>query len=286
MRQIACALGIAILMTTAAGCGKKKAASTAEVIATFHRNPPAEPEDPDWEQTPAHIEPLLMQDLVEPRLVEPSTPEVILRAFTDGARIVFRIEWEDATRDDLPSAGRFPDTCAVQLPELVERDAPDPQMGGPGRPVGITFWSAFWQSSRDGREDTINSIYPQATVDHYPFQAPSLQPESKDQTAMALRYAPARTLGNPMSGPKDKVVQDLVAEGPGTLTPATETTSSGKGVRTEKGWIVVISRPVPRGVAVGGQAQVAVAVADGSRKEGGSRKMRSAWIPLVLEEER
>jgi len=174
MRQIACLISITILTMIATGCAKKEPGTTAEVVASFHRTLPEEPADPKWSQTPVHVEQLLMQDLVEPRLLKTSTQQVLLKAFTNGERIVFRIEWEDKSRDDLPAASRFPDTCAVQLPEKVERDAPDPQMGALDRPVGITYWSAFWQSSMDGREDDISELYPGASVDHYPFLAPSL----------------------------------------------------------------------------------------------------------------
>jgi len=284
MHQSRCLIIFLVFATVVAGCSKKEPPVTAEVVASFHRTLPTVSEDPEWSRTPLHVEPLLMQDLVEPRLIQPSTREVLLQAITDGERIVFRIEWEDPTRDDIPSASRFSDTCAVQLPVRVERDAPDPQMGGPGRPVGITFWSAFWQSSLDGRTDTIQELHPGATVDHYPFQAQSLEEGSDAQTAMALRYAPARLLENLMAGPRESVVQDLIAEGPGTLSAAEEEVSRGYGQRTDTGWAVVISRPVPLGMSAGGQAQVAIAIADGSRGEAGARKMRSAWIPLILEE--
>jgi DMSO reductase family type II enzyme heme b subunit len=267
-----------------AGCGKGVPESTVEVVASFRQTLPLEPGDPEWDRTPLHVEPLLLQDLVEPRLLEPSTREARLRAFTDGTRIAFRIEWDDETRDDLPSASRFPDTCAVQLPLKVERDAPDPQMGEPGRPVAITFWSAFWQSSLDGRADTINELHPGATVDHYPFQAKPLEQDPEAQKTMELRYAPARLLGNFMAGPRGSAVQDLIAEGPGTLSPSEDSSSSGSGQRTDRGWAVVIMRPIPWGRSAEGQAQVAVAIANGSRGEAGSRKMRSAWVPLILEE--
>lgn len=284
MRQSRCLIIFIVSLMFAAGCGKREPESTVEVVASYRRTLPSEPADPEWNQAPLHTEPLLLQDLVEPRLMEPSTVQARMRAFTDGSRIAFRIEWDDATRDDRPSASRFPDTCALQLPLNVERDAPDPQMGEPGRPVAITYWSAFWQSSLEGRPDTIQELHPGATVDHYPFQASPLRQNPEAQKAMELRYAPARALGNFMSGPRGSAVQDLVAEGPGTLSPSEDSISRGSGRRTGNGWAVVISRPLPRGLNGVGQAQVAVAISNGSRGEAGSRKMRSAWIPLVLEE--
>ncbi len=116
--------------------------------------------------------------------------------------------------------GNFTDACAVQLPAKVEADLPAPQMGEDGRAVEIVYWSASWQASVNGRPDNIQAMYPRAAVDHYPFQAPSLKEGSVEQQEMANRYAPAHALGNNMAGPRTQPVQDLIAEGPGTLRPA------------------------------------------------------------------
>jgi len=285
-REVVVTVVLVCALTAFVGCEGQKPASTAEVVAAHRAVLPVDPADPAWDLAPLHVESLLLQDLVEPRLTEISSKQVRVRAFTDGERLAFRLEWEDPTRDELPGVTRFSDACAVQVPEKVERDAPDPQMGQKGRPVEITYWSAFWQSAVDGRPDTIESLYPGAAVDHYPFQPPSLKPGSDAEKEMAKLYSPARALGNRMAGPRGSPVEDLVAEGPGTLTPAEETRSHGRGVRTESGWIVVISRPCPDGLEIGRQGQVAFAVFEGSRGEAGSRKMRSPWIPLILEEAR
>jgi hypothetical protein len=253
-------------------------------ITAIHRDSlPLDPADPAWKGVPVHTEKLLLQDLVEPRLLKPSTKALKIQALSDGQRLAFRIEWEDASKDDLPGMARFADAVAVQLPARVEPDVPAPQMGEPGKPVEITYWSAFWQAAVDGRADTIKALYPGAAVDHYPFEAPSLKAGSPEQKAFAARYAPARALGNLMAGPRKSTVQDLRAEGPGTLTPAAKTLSQGRGKKTEKGWAVVIIRPYPHGLKPGGRGQVAFAVWQGANQEAGARKMRSAWVPLLVE---
>jgi hypothetical protein len=155
-------------------------------------------------------------------------------------------------------------------------------MGEPSKGVEIVLWRASWQADADGRPDTITSLYPNATVDHYPFEAESLAPGSAEKQAMALRYAPARALGNPMAGPRSQPVQDLEAEGPGTILPAPATRSTGRGVREAEGWAVTLVRTLPADLARGGTSQIAFAVWEGSNQESGSRKMRSAWIPLVV----
>jgi len=263
------------------GCRKRSSpAVVADVLAIAVPRIPLSPDDAAWASAPEHQAALLPQDMVEPRLVSPSTPLLRVRALTDGRRIAFRIAWSDATKDDLTGAAVFSDACAVQLPVAIDTSVPDPQMGQPGRPVEITMWSARWQAETDNPPQSIRDIYPNAAVDHYPFESPALDRESPDRQEMALRYAPARALGNAAAGPRRQPVQDLIAEGPGTIAPNAAGTASGLGRRTSDGWVVVIVRDLPRGLSADRSTHVAFAVWDGARHEVGSRKMRSAWIPL------
>jgi hypothetical protein len=269
-----------------AGPGCRRApAPVNEVVAISSPAVPLDPDNAVWERAPEHLAQLLLQDLVEPRLMKASTPEVRVRAVTNGAEIGFRLQWVDAKKDDMPGPGVSVDACAVQLPRTIESNPPAPQMGEAGRPVELTFWKADWQASVDGRGDTIRDLYPNAAVDHYPFQAPSLEPGSAAQKEMAKRYAPAEAVGNRRSGPRDIPVEDLVAEGPGTLAPAPRTSSSGRGVRTKDGWVVVLRRGLPAGLTPRRRTQVAFAVWEGSQDETGSRKMRTGWIPLLRRSE-
>ena len=275
---------LAVMVVGTPAC--RKAAppqSPAEVQVVRGASVPESPDDGAWSEAPVHVEPLLLQDLVEPRLMTPSTVQVRIQAISDGTRVAFRLEWDDKEKDDLPGAARFSDACAVQIPAKMEADVPAPQMGEMNRPVEITYWRASWQAEADGRPDDIKALYPGATVDHYPFQAEPLQKEPDARHDMEARYAPARALGNAMEGPHEKPVQDLIAEGPGTITPAPATRSSAKGRHKAAGWAVVLSRPLPAGLAPGGRSQVAFAVWEGSKQEVGSRKMRTGWTPLSLE---
>lgn len=275
-------LGLAML---GAGCGSGQTAHepATEVVAIRRAPLATDPAGPEWAQVPEFRALLQPQDMVEPRLLQPSTPEVRVKAMTDGARMAFRLDWDDATTNDLPVSGRFSDACAVQLPAKTTPDVPAPQMGEAGRPVEITYWRAFWQAVVDGRPDDIHAIFPGAAIDHYPFEAASLTKGSPEQQAMAQRYAPARALGNHMAGPRDKPVEDLIGEGPSTLRPAESPRSDGRGARSAGGWTVVLSRPLPTGLAPGARTQVAFAVWDGEDQEVGARKMRTIWIPLVME---
>lgn len=247
---------------------------------------PVDPLAPEWSAAPEHIARLILQDLVEPRQMRATTPEVRVRALSDGVWAAFRLEWIDPTKNDLADPGLFCDACAIQIPSKIDPTVPAPQMGEPGKPVEVVYWSASWQAIVEGRADSIRAIYPNASVDHYPFQAPPLGKDTPAQREMATRYSPARALGNFMAGPRKTPVQDLVAEGPGTLMPAAGGTSKGRAARTPDGWAVVIVRKLPAGLGPSAGAQIALAVWQGASDEVGSRKMRSGWIPLSMQEKR
>ncbi len=267
------------LLVCGSGCARKPAVVN-EVVAV----PAATPEDPQdraWNSAPEHVATLLLQDLVEPRLMTPSTTQLRVRALTDGATIAFRLQWTDATEDAQAEPGRHVDACAVQIPLQVGGQPPAPQMGELGSGVEIVYWRADWQAWADGRQDDIRSIYPHAAVDHYPFQAPPLASKPDAQREMAMRFAPPEFLATRRLGPRKSPVEDLMAEGPGSLSPAKQNTSTGKGIRTKDGWLVVLKRRLPHGLAAGSRTQVAFAVWEGSHGEVGARKMRTGWIPLL-----
>jgi hypothetical protein len=277
-----------LCLAGAAACsgGTQRQTSPAEVRAVAAATLPAAPDDPAWAAVPVHVAALLPQDVVEPRVLAATTTAVEVQALTDGTQVAFRLAWAARERSDRTIPAVFSDACAVQVPAATGADVPNPMMGEAAQPVEISYWRASWQATVDGRPDTLAALYPNARVDHYPFESASLAAGSPDQVAMARRYAPARAVGNTMAGPRDRPVQDLVATGPGTLRPAPRAVSTGAGKATPTGWSVVIVRPLPSGVRPGGRSQVAFAVWQGARGEVGARKMRSGWIPLAVEARR
>ena len=270
------------LLALLAGCGRT-VAPVNEVVAFPGSDRLLNPADAGWDRIPEHVAKLMPQDLVEPRLLQPSTQEVRVQTVTFGSEIAFRLRWIDKEVNDAPGPTAFLDGCAVQIPVRIEANPPDPQMGQPGHPVDIVFWRADWQASVKGRPDTIQGLYPNAQVDHYPFQAKSLAPGSPQQQEMARRYAPAAAVGNRRVGPRESPVELLTAEGPGTLVPG-QGVAKGQGIRSPDGWTVVISRKRPEGLAPKVRSQVAFAVWEGSAREVGARKMRTGWIPLAVRE--
>jgi DMSO reductase family type II enzyme heme b subunit len=272
-----------ILAALPACGGAPPPSAPTELVARACVALPSTPSDPAWNEAPTFDAPLLLQDMVEPRELQLGVERVRARALCDGARVAFRLEWDDSTRDDELRPGGFSDACAVQLPAQRSVDVPAPQMGEGGKPVEITFWRASWQATVDGRSDALQELYPGAAIDHYPFEAAPLEASADRQREMVALYSPARALGNSMTGPRSTPVQELAASGPGTLAESAPQRADGRGERTASGWAVVIARDLPGGFAPGGASQVAFAVWDGARQEVGARKMRSAWIPFVLE---
>lgn len=279
------ALALALAGAPLAGC-RPAPPLGREVVALSAASLPLDPTDAAWQQAPEYVAKLVPQDLVEPRLLTPSTAELRVRALASGGEIALRLEWVDAAVNDKPGPGAFLDGCAIQIPRRLETSPPDPQMGQAGRPVDIAFWRADWQASADGRPDTLTALYPNAAIDGYPFEAKPLEPGSAAQQEAATRYAPAQALGNRRVGPRPQPVEDMVAEGPGTIAAASAAPggvkSRGKGVRTATGWAVVIVRPIPAGLAPNVRTAIAFAVWDGAAREVGARKMRTIWVPLSM----
>ena len=279
-------VALALLLALFAMACSKAEKTTPDVVVVDRPAVTIDPFDRAWNDIPKHVAPLLLQDMVDPRLMEPSTSVVHVQAMTDGKDIAFRLSWDDATMNDMPGEAKFTDACAVQLPQKAEPDLPAPQMGEMGRQVEIAFWRASWQAVVDGRGDTIKDLHPNASVDHYPFEAASLPQGSAERKEMEQRYSPARAAGNTMAGPRERPVECLIAAGPGTLTPDPSLKANGKGKYQKGKWAVVISRPLPEVLRAAPRSQAAFAVWEGSHKEVGARKMRTGWVPLVREQKK
>jgi len=263
---------------------RRPAEPTAEVVAAARAAVPSDPDDAVWKDVPFHLASLILQDMVEPRLLAPSTRELRVRAITDGARLALRLEWKDSGKDDLPGAARFSDACAVQFPAKAAADVPAPQMGEKGRPVEITFWRAAWQAVVDGRGDTIKDLYPGAAVDHYPSRPPPsrrvLRPSARWKRGIRRRGRWGTAWPVPASGPWRAWSRKA-----GTLSAAPLGDANGRGHRLLMDG--PSSSPAPfRTASPRETVQIAFAVWEGSHEEAGARKMRTGWIPIVVETKR
>jgi DMSO reductase family type II enzyme heme b subunit len=290
--------GLALLAASVlwtAACGREPRVD-ATLVTARRIAAPVSGQDVDsavWRGAPEHPARLMVQDVTEPRLTEPGVDLVRVRAAHDGTTVAFRLEWNDRTEDLVPDGGRASDAVAIQFPLVSGADVPDPAMGQPGKGVRIWYWRAAWQDDERraaaGEGDRLATLHPNASIDHYPFDAAPLQPGSPVAAEMATRYAPARAAANPITVRPSGggAVQVLEAEGFGNTDPAAAQAGSAVGRWRDGRWTAVITRPIDAGADLaplkpGERTYVALAVWDGSARHTGSRKMRSGWIPLVL----
>lgn len=283
------------LAAVGVACGRPPAVDTAQVYGKAVQALPAQDADAAvWRDAPEHPAKLMVQDVTEPRLAAPGVELMRVRALHDGTSVAFRLEWGDATEDLIPESGRSSDAVAIQFPLSSGADVPDPAMGELGKAVRIWYWKSVWQDDErraaGAGGDRIATLYPRASIDHYPSQAAPLQSDAAAAEQVERRYAPARAAGNPITvRPPGRAVQVLMAEGFGNTTVAPVQEGSGVGRWHNGRWTTIVARPIDAGpnlapLKVGVRTYVAVAVWDGAAGHTGSRKMRSGWIPLLLED--
>jgi DMSO reductase family type II enzyme heme b subunit len=280
----------ALVLGAAISCARGPVIDTQQVSAALVKAPlPAEdPASAMWNSVPEHPAALMVQDVTEPRLVKPGVGLVRIRAVHDGTTVVFRLQWDDPTRDLIPESGRSSDAVAIQFAVPPGADVPNAAMGEAGKPVEICYWKAVWQDDAERAKsgvDRVAALYPRAAGDGYPFEQ-----NASARAEMEKRYAPAMAAGNPVTArPQTGPVQQMLAEGFGTSSVPPDQKATGRGAWTENAWAVTIARPLVEGngrnnLEVGKKAYVAFAVWDGAERQTGSRKMRSGWIPMILAE--
>lgn len=241
---------------------------------------PVPGDDPDageWDVKPFDVA-LTPQNITTPMLAEASVDVVRVRSLHNGTDIAFLLEWADPERDDLEAIGRFRDAVAVQLPL-------DPQasftMGGAGAPVHILHWKASWQADVDLGRRTVRDAFPNGFNDWVPEEL--MDPEA------ARVFYPGLAVGNPLSAVgKTSPVEELIAEGFGSLTHQAEQRATGRGVFEDGRWRVALQVPMAGGettatLSPGTVSQAAFAVWNGSRQNRGSRKHYAPWVPLTIE---
>ena len=90
------------------------------------------------------------------------------------------------------------------------------------------------------------------------------------------------------ANPRASAVEDILSEGPGSITAKEKQAVTGRGRWKEGRWAVVVARALttPETIdfqfATGARSRLALAVWDGARGEKGSRKSISEWVWLEL----
>lgn len=250
----------------------------AQAITAPHINVPnifferPDPTSPEWEKIDGVTVTLLSQTVTQPSLDAPSIPSVEVKALHNGKWFAVRLAWPDTTQDLRVETGEMSDACAVQLP-TGEATQTSPFMGNKGAPVSILHWKGIWQRDIEKGYQDVKDLHPNTWVDTYRFGIQAAT-EVKNPLADSGRRFP---------------VEELTAEGFGTLTTQTRQSSTGWGIWEKGTWRVVLARPLkskdtsdPK-LSAGKATAVAFALWDGHKKNIGARKNYAPWMALTLE---
>ena len=242
-----------------------------------------------WEGAFARVVPVVPQMMTMPMLAEASIAEATIQALTDGEEIAWRISWSDSTADWNVETARFTDAVALQFPLSPKASF---MMGAGGQLVQILHWKALWQKDVDEHFQDVQDLHPNYWADLYWFTEgprPYRVPDSFQRPESRAWFA-AHQAGNPMSDfERSQPVEELVAEGFGTLTHQENSVSAGSAEWRDGVWAVVVRRPLRTDdpfdyqFFAGTHGQVAVAIWDGSAGNVGGRKHHSDWIDFQLE---
>ena len=106
-------------------------------------------------------------------------------------------------------------------------------------------------------------------------------------TALEARVV-AKSAGNPVSQFERKTpIEELVAEGFGTLTTQAESVTTGRGVHADGAWHVVFTRPLRTAdgndYQFAGPGAFALSVWDGGQGNVGGRKHWSTWSEFEVQ---
>lgn len=258
-----------------------------QVIAIADAGAALDPDHADWLKAPPLQVPLLPQQIAMPRLMTATVASVEARAMADGKEIAFRVQWQDATKDELVEQSRFGDGVALQFP--LDKDAPF-IMGAEGLRVHVLNWKAQWQRDVDRGFQDVEDTRPNTWSDLYWFtkgERPYRVPDSfRDERSHA--WFPAMVAGNAVARwDRKQPVEELVAAGFGTSRNRKTNNTRARGVWRDGTWTVVLVRPMKTGDELdypfdgSKQELVGFAVWNGSAENVGGRKHHSMWTPFT-----
>ena len=277
------AIGLGGLLS---GCSDTKTQpSTSGYVKATTIDGPLPFDDPEaaaWGQAAKSRIALIPQQMALPNLGIATIEAIEVRALHDGSTCAFLLEWEDDQRNDLEAVTRFRDAAAVMIPMDVKGEAPSITMGAAGQGVYIIQWKASWQRDVEHGFQGVEASYPRWFNDVYPGHE-TLAAQGMDAEAAEAFY-PGLAAGNSLSNQhRRSPVEELTAEGFGSLTTLESQEAKGKGVYDGGRWKVALgpSSAAPR-FGSGATIPVAFALWDGGKEQVGARKHYVGWCDLAL----
>ena len=265
---------------------------TASLILYVPRQitlPADAPHAPLWADVPSITVPVVAQAVTMPILEQATLDSVQVQAVSDGREIVWRLTWADQTPDMNVDAGRFSDAAAIQFPVTSGASF---MMGDYGKRVQILHWKGIWQKDVDEGFQDVQDLHPNYWTDLYWFAEGSFPyrvPESFDRPESRQWFAGFQA-GNPLADfERHNPVEELVAEGYGTLTHQAAEVTRGRGAWKDGRWSVLFRRPLVTDDAndyqfsVDARGHMGVAVWEGSAGNVGGRKHWSDWFEFRMQ---
>lgn len=256
---------------------------------------PSSPADKVWDTTAPVEMDLLPQIVAVPSIGTATISKARVWSVNNGTEIAFKLEWFDSTRDEaLNMPDKYSDACAIQFP-LKDSDKPNLAMGEKDKPVYIVHWKAAWEKDTAMGYQDVEHAYPNYNVDGYPLvktvENKAVYPVNSfsDEAKAFIAGIAAK---NPVSNTDRRVpVEELNAEGFGTLTSQSSQDANGKGIWDYAYWKVVITRKLLTDDAAdtvlskGRTSIISFAVWDGSKGNIGARKniYEGEWLNLNVE---
>jgi hypothetical protein len=250
--------------------------------------PESDPFAAAWDEVPAMAVPVTPQGVTMPALETASVDQVHVQALTDGRMILWRLTWLDPAPDMNVDSGRFTDAVAVQFPLAPNASY---MMGEKEKAVQILHWKGAWQKDVDEHFQDVQDLHPNYWTDLYWFaqgKFPYPVPEAFADTTSHLWF-PAYRAGNPMADfLRAQPVEELFAEGFGSLTPQSESATGARGAWRDGRWAVVFARPLQTDDPLdyqfsnGSRGSFSVAVWEGSAGNVGGRKHWSLWVEFLV----
>jgi hypothetical protein len=259
------------------------------VLYVLHAKLPGpDPFAQEWESVPKLDVAVTPQIITMPVLETASIEQVQVQGMTDGRVILWRLSWADAEPDGNVDSGRFADAVAIQFPLASDASY---MMGEVGKRVQILHWKALWQKDVDEHFQDVQDLHPNYWADLYWFaegKFPYPIPESfTDQRSHD--WFPAYRAGNPMADfLRTQPVEELVAEGFGSLTHQSDALATGAGAWRDGRWSVIFARPLHTEDPLdyqfwpGARGNFSVAVWEGSAGNVGGRKHWSMWFEFLV----
>lgn len=274
----------------AASCGNKTTTTSSDIKVAMVETVPIDPEHAAWGRMVDVSIDVLPQQIAFPTLKEGSVKKLNVRALADKDWLGLRLEWEDPTVDDMLETDKFTDGVAVEFP-LGDLTKTNPMMGDPQNPVYLVHWKAAWQRDVDKGRADVQDLHPAYWSDPYPFVAGGhpYPVQESFESANSRRYLPGVAAGNPVSKiSRQWPVEELHAEGFGSLADHRFQDARGKGVWTKGKWRVVLllpretSDPANPHFAAKSSTSVALAVWEGKAKNVGGRKHWAPFTTIVM----